>query len=953
MFGSRRPSATAKDKKYTPQDSNNAAQRSGLNTAQVESLVKVAIESRKYIGVRLANPVTNLTEVFAAMLGQTSLFKPMANKEKSASTGGAMLPQSLPTTGGDEDDGDYDEEADIGAAAAAAASAFAARSSGARPMAEWSHESELEDNFNKQKAGDLSYKPTYVSLDIMRFLMAINRLKTPTLRCETVTIINSRAPSQRQTETYYYLEFLFHETFQSSKTSLMRVRIPSKWVHRDLARSRGRVLKLEATIWTDVYEHRIKELGQLQNYFKKLVAGGISIDGSLSQKTPPPLYDIHKHGLFDKKGDFRSLSGVDQWRKEFDRWTAFTRLLDSGLFTSCPSATPRALPVELDPTVTTHAPEESGYLREKIQSAWLPFCVPPDKADQAAITLPWSAQSGFKDLVINRKPVKGFMASDVDMGFFSLNRRPPSEELEVVDLAAHSEGRVTGLGLREDALTITAINGQFLRTLPEYTGKDVMGQMLTKQFIAGIITAHHGAEYLNPYANADSVKETFDEGFVIVAPDGSMKFFHGISSIFAAFVEIVGDGHFIPMSTVWYDAFARHAVEEGKAVPDGFIAVDVAHDAKVSKKSTKQELEKAKRDKALAEITVGIVFGFSRATIDGALPEEHGQPTVLVQGPIALTQFVLEQATKRTVTLPESYCHIVMDTIAALHSGVEAATVAKVRSSESAKAIMLDGVVFHEAFKLREIRRDSDSSHRARSASAASTASSVAEDMGGTVGIDEAAAEAGEASMDAAAEEDVATPLTIELLHHAIRLLSDEEQAELGAQLEVCADIVYGDGDVISSYSPMDGFDENSIRGLVIGWLIFKYYEKISEIRNKIEQGDYAGAAVSDDEPDIDTFNRTLDEVVTLECDDDGKIVNFAYGEGYSHNSVEELFSNWLVYVSNSAVDADGAEEEAEAEAETGGDVTTPTSNAAVFAPSDPVALTGEHEDHKAHFIEC
>lgn len=133
----------------------------------MNALKITAIKTRCVLFALPANPVTNVTEMLAELLGYVAVYKSMLDKSKSGALGGALKIQksvrraTLPI---------LEEE-------------------------ETAFDATLIDNFTKQKQAELEYMPASVSLDILHYLQRINRLDGNILLLrEEITLRNAKNP---------------------------------------------------------------------------------------------------------------------------------------------------------------------------------------------------------------------------------------------------------------------------------------------------------------------------------------------------------------------------------------------------------------------------------------------------------------------------------------------------------------------------------------------------------------------------------------------------------------------------------------------------------------------------------------------------------------------------------------------------------------------------------------
>ena len=699
---------------------NRVARQTGLNPAQLLALRQAAIEGETFYVARPANPVTDVTAIVAQIMGLIVALKPMAMKAKSGNMGGAMF-------------------------SAMFSAMLAAEAEATSPT---TLEEIQRHNLMIQKSAALDYEPAICSLDILLALQHINRLGNPHLEVTTTTI-RSSTDDRSEERVSYHIVFPFMSEFASSKTSAISVQIPSSWVHPGIRSnpedSQTRMPKLvkleELEVTTDRFEHDLEQVNNTQRYLEEVAAGKHGSEVSLSQHPPPAIFALHKGDLIDAEGNpIDKEQSIPEWRKAFTSCGRLSELLNPDLLSLPPERSSRPRPATLSSRPTKTPPSKKTYLRESIQSVWLPVHA---ATARGASSRPWPAAFGIKRGLLIPKPgqppesVDAMVASDLDLAAVA---HPTKPDTTVGDLAELSDGTVTGVGLADDATAIQALNAAYFEQATELgRAPDLEGSLYRRQVAAGILTAHHGAENMNPYATVESTREAMKEGFLFVAPDGNMQFLQREDQIYDFFSAYCGGKkgkHYLPMSAVWYQIFEEEAAKEGQTLSDHFIKVDVSAfgpkpaelptDPFAAQAAAKAAVATLKA-KAIDKMNEGIFLRWSCATVKDedaeGLEEALDRHLVdrLLIGPQALTNEVLFWIEAgRKVSLPSAWHAVVLDTLGEDRLSPEERNL--IVKKPEATTLHVAGLAIDPKNK----RRLSSQSRRSEGAAAAASAASAA-----------------------------------------------------------------------------------------------------------------------------------------------------------------------------------------------------------------------------------
>lgn len=679
-----------------------ASQSSGFGETQLNALKKTAIATKCVLFARPANPVTNVTEMIAVLLGYFAVYKSMMDKSKSGALGGALKTQKSvrrATFSAKEEEAAFDDA--------------------------------ILDNFTKQKQAALEYMPaSVVSLDLLHYLQRINRLEGHvTLLCEEVTLKNADNPEESSTAVAYYLEFKFNEIFRSSKNNKIRIRIPEEWAkpeYRSMDCPADKYFKqIKATILTDSYEARLADFEATTKSVEDLArpAAPEEIPTLLSHQIPPALFRIPREGKTE-------LQIRSEWQRLFEDSKSFKRVLDPHLFTLPEHRRPRIAPTfDLKATTLVHEaePQHATQLKSYAQSTMLPMGTPFSYQDEDSPTLPWPSQLGFKLLLVDGVLTPALMCSDLDMAGIAYPKEKDKRlDITLMDLAAATEGEVTGVGLKADADVIHTLNQQYLLALKEFADKykdTLEGDFYHKQFTASIIAAHHGAENLNPYATIETVEQAFAEGFIFIDPKGNAVFALGKPAIFEKLNALATVGWTIPISTAWYTVLAEYAAKEKKpALHSNVIPVDAAAHA-TKKSSTPKEKEIEETQKAEAVFQSGVYFDYDKCLVDGGIHEDYEGYKVYAQGIHSVFKELHEWAeTGREITLPHEWYLAFLEHIREREIEIPAEIMTRIQDGGSGiTSFTISGLEFIDAKRKAQIRK---STPKRESASAASAGSS-------------------------------------------------------------------------------------------------------------------------------------------------------------------------------------------------------------------------------------
>lgn len=494
---------------------------SGFNPEQIETFRRLAKTEKLFIGERGRNPETCLTEQYARKHGEIVSGKPMKIKDKSRDFGGA------------------DEGERPLLLRAASAGGLATESTA---LTEEERAQEARKIFLKpQKSSTLESRPFTLALDDLWPHIKLGRLKLPLLIKQVTTVHihekqegpGMKTSTHPETFTCYFLYFEFSEKYQTSKSKGIYLQIPEAFA----GDSTATVKEASVFVSREEWPARLADI-QLVNGFMHEASKTLSMSkGVRSQEFTPLDMFVYTQRM---KG-FSAEKIEETWQALFDDYSALENVL-------------------------SHICFAGKKLRPGVETALLTVHrLVPERGE----VTPWCAMQRYKSLPLPaRGTIVAPLVSDADGLFLAKHssaigaqkRKEPSL-LAITDfekLPQNRDGEITGVGTHLECSLIRLLNEIYLQVLSDAAEKCGPGtpekKFNTNLVAAQAILAHHGYEFLNPYATVQSARAAIEEGALIVTPDGFPLWIKGIKEMRAAMKAIAKMGHDIPMSAAFYVA---------------------------------------------------------------------------------------------------------------------------------------------------------------------------------------------------------------------------------------------------------------------------------------------------------------------------------------------------------------------------------------------------------------